>query len=134
MIIYLAARYSRIEEMRTVRNGLVALGHVVTSRWIAGSHEYSESTLAAMAHCASDDVEDLTAAECVISFTEPLRTLNDSRGGRHVEFGIALALRKRLIIVGHRENVFHALPHIEFFDDYASLIDLLSHHVTTADR
>lgn len=41
-----------------------------------------------------------------------------SRGGRHVEFGMALALAKRCIVIGPRENVFHLLPQVEQYDSW----------------
>jgi len=54
----------------------------------------------------------------VITFTETPRSSN-SRGGRHVEFGIALGMRKRAVVIGPRENVFHCLPfpYIEWYPD-----------------
>ena len=48
------------------------------------------------------------AADTVIIFTEIPNTIL-ATGGRHVEFGLALAQGKRVIIVGPRENVFHYL-------------------------
>ncbi len=48
------------------------------------------------------------AADAVIIFTEIPNTIL-ATGGRHVEFGLALAQGKRVIIVGPRENVFHYL-------------------------
>jgi hypothetical protein len=41
-----------------------------------------------------------------------------ARGGRHVELGLALCDGQRTIVVGHRENVFHWLPQIEFYNDW----------------
>ena len=64
---------------------------------------------------AQEDYDDLCSADCVISFTEEPRTMSNSRGGRHVEHGMAIALGKRVIVVGHRENIFHCLPQVEFF-------------------
>ena len=43
-----------------------------------------------------------------------------TRGGRHAEFGIALALGKRVIVIGPRENVFHALPAVERYESWAA--------------
>lgn len=56
----------------------------------------------------------MRAADLVVSFTEA-EDAPASRGGRHVSFGVALALGKRLVVVGHRENVFHTLPQVQFF-------------------
>jgi nucleoside 2-deoxyribosyltransferase len=123
MKIYLASRYSRFLEMQEYWDQLVRAGHVVTSRWINGDHQIDDRGLsmqakeAERARFASEDRDDLLAADCVVSFTEAPRSSN-SRGGRHVEHGMALALAKRTIIVGHRENVFHCLPEVEFFPNW----------------
>lgn len=122
MKIYLASRYSRFDEMQGIRVVLQAMGHTVTSRWIDGDHQINDAGLSDEAKAAertrfaAEDWEDLLAAHCVISFTEPPRATN-SRGGRHVEYGAALATNKRCIVVGHRENVFHCLPQVEFYPD-----------------
>ena len=57
---------------------------------------------------ASEDLEDIRRADVVICFTEEPRS-NNSRGGRHVEFGYALGLGKTIVIVGPRENVFYCI-------------------------
>jgi hypothetical protein len=150
MKIYLAARYSRREELCGYREQLQALGHDVQARWLNGGHQLSdtgipigengealvegdgdESTNAQAGlrsaelrtKFAIDDWEDVNAAECVISFTEPPRS-KANRGGRHVEYGIALANKARVIVVGYRENIFHWLPVVEFcptWDDALAL-------------
>lgn len=126
--VYLAARYSRNAEMRGVRDVLQALGHKVTSRWIdQHGGNLLESIVAeklnaepeACAHYAHVDLDDLRAADTVISFTSEG---GGGKGGRHIEFGLALGLAKRLVIVGPRENVFHTLPDIEWYPDYAHLV------------
>jgi nucleoside 2-deoxyribosyltransferase len=120
MKIYLASRYSRFPEMQGYRAELESLGHTVTSRWIDG-HQLDDSHLSPeleKIRFAQEDRADLIDADCVISFTEEPRTLSTSRGGRHVEFGMAIALDKRVIVVGHRENVFHSLPGVEFFESW----------------
>lgn len=71
-----------------------------------------------------DDWEDVNAAKIVISFTEPPRS-TANRGGRHVEFGIALANKARVIVVGHRENIFHWLPIVEFFKTWPEAVKVL---------
>lgn len=135
MLIYLAARYSRLREMQECRKDLENLGHKVTSRWIDGNHQIDDAGLSASANeaerirFAEEDRDDLMAADCVISFTEQPRSSN-TRGGRHVEFGIALALMKRVVVVGHRENVFHCLPVVEFFQRWSQVIATLARQKT----
>lgn len=144
MNVYLAARYSRRLELCQYRSELEAMGYLVRARWLNGEHqlasdgtpigesgvalvegslrpgevvselEVSERAAALRERFAMDDWEDVNVAELVISFTEPPRS-SANRGGRHVEYGIALARGVRVIVVGHRENIFHWLPQVEFF-------------------
>lgn len=137
--IYLASRYSRREELCAYREQLRTIGHEVTSRWLNGSHQISDTGKPIGEHGESlvegdsggqseeaqrlrmmfaiEDVSDCVNAEVCISFTEPPRS-TASRGGRHVEFGIALALKKSTIVIGYRENIFHWLPQIQFFETW----------------
>ena len=154
MKIYLAARYSRREELCEYREQLHALGHEVQARWLNGEHqlsdtgtpigehgaalveghlrsgehlsehEQSERAAKLRAKFAMDDWEDVNAAELVISFTEAPRS-KANRGGRHVEYGIALANKVRLIVVGYRENIFHWLPWIEFYETWPQALEVI---------
>ena len=142
MKIYLASRYSRRLELCGYREQLHRLGHEVQARWLDGKHQLSnegtpigdngealvesggDEAAKLRAHFANDDWEDVNAAECVISFTEPPRS-SANRGGRHVEYGIALANKARVIVVGHRENSFHWLPQVEFYGDWPTLLTAL---------
>lgn len=132
--IYLAARYSRRDELAGYAEQLREMGYEVTSRWLNGNHQISDEGLSEedsreeRERFATEDFEDLASAGCVISFTEPPRSGN-SRGGRHVEFGMAVALGHRLMVVGHRENVFHCLPRVEFYPVWASCLAALFEEV-----
>ncbi len=121
--IYLAARYSRREELCGYREQLRGLGHTVTSRWLNGNHQVDDQGLSVEAareereRFAREDHEDVMAADWHINFTEPPRASN-SRGGRHVELGLAIAAGQHVWIVGPRENVFHCLPKVRVFDTW----------------
>lgn len=127
--IYLAARYSRREELLGYVADLERLGHVVTSRWLHGNHQIDDAGLSTEAkraereRFATEDWNDLKSASVCISFTEAPRSSN-SRGGRHVEFGAALALGHRVIVIGPRENVFHCLPIVEHFDNWTDFMEV----------
>jgi hypothetical protein len=120
MKIYLASRYSRRKELLGYAKQLERLGHCITSRWLLGNHSLDdrglsiEAASAERTRFACEDWDDLLAADCVISFTEEPRGTT-SRGGRHVEFGAAMARGKQCVVIGHRENVFHCLPDVEFY-------------------
>ena len=123
MKVYLASRYSRFPEMQHYAAQLAALGHTVTSRWILGDHDIRAHGQSEAPHYlplwAKEDWEDLLAAETVVSFTEtPEQSPGRNRGGRHAEFGIALALGKRCCVVGPREHVFHWMPQVEQYDTW----------------
>lgn len=123
MRIYIAARFDRRFEMLGVAADLMRAGHEVTSRWIEGGRGADPELVAAI-----EDIADLGRADCLVTFTErPERNVAwAARGGRHVEFGIALATGKRLCIVGLRENVFHHMPRVEIYATVPDLIDGLS--------
>lgn len=123
MRIYLAARYSRIRELREYRNEIENLGHIVTSTWLDGEHEATDTDMLANVGLAGkhamEDVLDVMRSDCLISFTEVPKT--ETRGGRHAEFGIAVAMRKRLILVGPMEHIFHCLPEVEVYNSWEEM-------------
>jgi len=143
MKIYLAARYSRRMELCGYREQLQALGHTVTSRWLNGNHQIDTSgkpigeTGEALVEgddgsqdaratqlresFAREDMNDVAAADLLIAFTEPPRS-NASRGGRHVELGIALGMGKDVTVIGHRENIFCWLPEVVFYDTFEDML------------
>lgn len=131
--IYLAARYSKNPEMRGVRDVLQGLGYQVTSRWIdchtdvvgdftsSFTPEFLNERPDLCGPLGQHDLDDLSAADCVISFTYPAGQ-DGGKGGRHVEFGYGLALSKRMILVGPRQHVFHTLPQVEHFTDWPRFV------------
>lgn len=140
MRIYLAARYSRREELCGYRAELQAMGHIVTSRWLNGNHQIDTSgkpigesgealvedgaddrAAEMRAHFAQEDFFDVMNADMLIAFTEVPRS-GHSRGGRHVELGIAIGTMKRIRIVGPRENVFCWLPEVRAYESFSMLL------------
>lgn len=146
MRFYLAARYSRREELCDYREQLQAMGHRVTASWLNGGHQISDSgvpigesgealvegdsgstspeAVALRQRFAQEDLFEIDEAEVLIAFTEPPRSPH-SRGGRHVELGYALGREVPVWIVGYRENIFCWLDHVEFFDDWPAVTEHL---------
>lgn len=114
MKVYLAADYARKNEIREVAAKLRALGIEVTSRWL----DTPDDGIPWSAE-AKVDVEDVQDAHTLVSFT----TGELARGGRHAEFGMAVALGKGLVIVGPREHVFHFLPEVLLLHGKEQLLD-----------
>ena len=146
MKIYLAARYSRRAELLVYAGQLREAGHEVTSTWLQGEHQLANRhNTAGAVEAATDtvpmvaqpfalaDYADVWAADVVVSFTEAPRS-GASRGGRHVEFGLALAWNKSVVIVGPRENVFHTLPQVVRLNDFQEAWEWLGRSVLKLRR
>lgn len=132
--VYLASRYSRFKEMQGYATELKKMGYEVTSRWIQGNHKMSKgsSTQAEKKErirFANEDKKDLNKSDIVICFTEEPRTTN-TRGGRHVELGMAIAWEKEVYIIGYKENVFCCLPDVTFFKQPEEILKYLSDNIS----
>lgn len=135
---YLAARYSRRDEMRGYAEQLADLGlATVEAAWLSGEHDWGGSTstpeeLAAAQRYALDDMRDLARAHLVLVFTEGPDPAGRNRGGRHVEYGLALAghlsrpATKYVLVVGPAENVFHTLPQVPRVADWTGALAYLA--------
>ena len=122
---YLASRFSRIKELRSYAVRLQDLGIEITSRWIYRDEPNVEDLERDEAErVAIEDLEDVARADTCIPFAETPRT--PTRAGRMVEFGYAVATKKRLIRLGGKENVFSSLPQIEHFDSFRDLDSYLT--------
>lgn len=120
MKVYIAGRYARRDEFREVAKKLKAEANIdCTSRWLDESEplnsQMGEHSEEFYIETAQIDLEDVDSADVVLFFSEdPLQGW--VRGGRHVEFGYAIARGKSVCVVGPRENVFHYTPKvINFF-------------------
>ena len=107
MKFYIAASFPRQEEAIRLDYKL-GKKYESVSRWLYNSTGYKEATEEYMRSTAIQDVEDVSRCEVFIVLTGDTLT----KGGRHTESGIALALKKRFFLVGPRECVFHWLPQV----------------------
>lgn len=121
MKIYLAATYSRLEEMQEYGRQLEGLGHEITSQWIKG-HQVDDEMFY-VDYCY-EDINDLANAQTLILFSDNFQP-STSRGGRHVEFGLALAYDQRIILVGQRENIFQYHDTVEQYDTWDGAYSML---------
>jgi hypothetical protein len=119
MRIYIAAAYERKNEMIIVAEKLKRAGHEVTSRWFFMDPNASWLEASVM------DLADIDNSEILLSFTHP-RGTGPSGGGRHVEFGYAMAKGKRLVIIGESENVFHDSKNVSIYKSLNSWLDQLA--------
>jgi nucleoside 2-deoxyribosyltransferase len=131
--VYLAGRFSRRHEFRSLAETLAEAGHEVTSRWLYDDEHHAElgrETLPAVA-AAVRDLDDVRAASVCIAFTEEAGG-PQGRGGRHVELGAAIALGLRVIVVGTPEHIFHLLPAVEQVDSVEDVLAALGNVTAVA--
>ena len=121
MKIYIAARYSRKDEMKRHAQELWDMGHWITSQWI-WRNEDDEDEVSWRGY-AEEDMIDLLKASTLIQFSDEQYT--PQRGGKHVELGMAVAWHKRIYIVGPKENVFHCLLQCKRFDSWEECVESL---------
>jgi len=115
MKIYLAAKYARKDEIQLVATLLEQLGHKITATWFGEKYKpgVQMKQLRHDTHVkiAGRDLKEIAKADALVFFAEDQNN-QPPRGGRHVEFGYALGLGKKVYVVGERENIFHHLPRV----------------------
>lgn len=128
MKAYLAARYSRLDELNGYKRELEAIGIEVPARWLKGEHRLIDGLPGPQNEgFAQDDWDDIYDADLFICFTEQPGS-GAARGGRHVEFGLALCWfgPGDIYVVGPRENVFYYLPGLKVFETWAECLEALA--------
>lgn len=98
-MIYLSARYDRIDEMHEKAEQLRSLGVEVGSRW------HDHGPLEAV-DAAWEDWDDVANCDIYILCTDDPPDTTPVNGGRYVELGIALAEGALVLLVGPTTNVF----------------------------
>ena len=120
--IYLAALYSRKEEMRQVAERIHAETTCrVTSRWIWSEMDLSYS---GQEKASIMDAENVAASDVLVLFTQAIGSMNPG-GGRHSELGMAIAYGWSIVVCGPRETVFCYYPGIEVVDSVEELLRYL---------
>jgi nucleoside 2-deoxyribosyltransferase len=109
MKIYIAAPYPLKKQAVHLKHRLESMGWTVTSRWLVEEQRGMSND-----H-ARGDLEDVAAADVLLAF-HPEEWHTRGTGGRHVEFGYALALGKQMVLLGQPTNNFHYLDYIRVID------------------
>lgn len=114
MKVYLSASMGRGKEAGEFAQVLRRYDVVVVSTWHDGPIQ--DPNAETSAQLARQDLDELTSASVMIAFAGT-PDVGYQTGGRHVEFGVALALGLRIILVGPPENVFAHLPVVQVVAD-----------------
>lgn len=129
--IYLAAPWVMGKDARVAKKYLEkrVKGLRVISRWIARSpkkirpnYDYTKDssfTLKQGREQANIDLEDIKRSRCLV-------VLNHVKSeGKVVEQGIALALKKPVIVIGNKTNIFHYLKEVTLVKSLAKAVPIL---------
>lgn len=114
---YIAASFPMRDEairLQEYLRGIIA----VNSRWLEDTHtNYGGGN---DSFFAEQDLQDVEEAQMLICISDGKKQL--TRGGRHTEFGIALAMKKPIILIGPREQIFHHHPRVIHCDEVTSML------------
>lgn len=127
MKVYVAARFTRQMEVRSIADQLErSLGHQCTSRWAFLEDARKTYTEQERTVWADIDYQDVFRADAVLFLSED-EEAGYMSGGRHVEFGIALALGIPIVVVGPKENIFHysTITNIHHAEHLGAAFDIL---------
>lgn len=115
--VYLAAKLGEKDKLKELSLDLSPIGYENVARWLDGAEEgLSREEIAVL------DLEDVKRADTIILFTHPRGSLQTG-GGRFVEFGYALALKKECIVIGPLENVFMHTPGVKSYETWKEFLD-----------
>lgn len=125
--VYLAAPYAWKDKLQAYRKELTDASIVCTSRWLDEPHkpttQIGDLPDGEFTKYAAQDFQDVVSADVLVFFTDPTKTI--VRGGRHVEFGIALASGLPVFVIGEKENIFHYLPYVTHYENWKQVKNAL---------
>ncbi len=109
---YIATRFANKEAGRNLSIKLAMQGNICTARWLwrdegadkgVGSRWKSTDLSALAVDYSRQDLEDISIADVVYVLTDNCEGVP---GGMWVEMGYALALNKKVLLVGPYQNIF----------------------------
>lgn len=122
MRLYIASKHQDLAAALMAE--LTSDGHEITSRWItldkkfgSGLDDYNDEERRALALMDEEDVRAAVDGLVLIAEKPDVNV----PGGKHVETGMTLALRRPVFVLGRRENIFHWHPLVSIFPDTQSL-------------
>lgn len=126
---YLAARFERKEELQAAEARLEEECSILPgARWLNGETDMRGAPDDDRRQWANMNMQDVLNADILITFSEDLTDADKvpelamipfkdrpqiyapaiwARGGRHVEFGLALGMGISIAVIGPKENLFH---------------------------
>ena len=126
--VFLSAPYSRKEQIRRVAQECENVGAEVISDWhlepYSPNMTLTDVPDSFLSSTACKDFHQVRCCHVFIFFAES-STTPTVRGGRHVEFGMALCSDCEIWVIGEKENIFHHLPNIIHFANEEQCLEAL---------
>lgn len=133
MKVYLAAAYSRRQEMKQLATELSGIGVEVTGHWFDKPEGVTDTTVTNkyLIDCAIADIRAIREADYFVRFPNDLHGSTYVRSdlataGKDFETGYAFALGKPIFVVGGKQNIFDRLPNMVHVKDEAALLRALN--------
>ena len=121
MMLYLAAKFQHKQICLSLIKPLTRAGHIVIGRWLGGGHDQDVPDHLKHRY-AEEDLDDIRLADAVVLLQLPVDDPEPSTG-RLIEFGYALALSKKVIVVGKADCVFFHLPSVDRHPTIEAFLD-----------
>lgn len=119
--VYFASQSVTKDILREEKRYLESQGYVVQARWLdSPANDWRTMPKAEIQMWIDMDLADVRDADALVFWSMPHQH-GWGAGGRHVEYGYALALNKPIVIVGQRENLFHHHSFTDLVPDAKSL-------------
>lgn len=118
MKIYVASKAKHAPMWLAVRQYLLPKGHEIVSTWI---DEVGKSQTVSYGELARRCIDETRACDILILFCEP----GDLLKGTLIEVGAALALGKKVAVVGDCESLSHVFKAHDLWSQHDSILDIL---------
>lgn len=124
MKAYVATKFEEASLAKSTMRALEALGHTVTHDWTNENADglSGDALTAYLRGCAERDVKGVVDCDVFVLLNHP------NGKGMFTELGIAIALKKRIIVVqrGLSSNIFLFLSECECASTIAEAIDMVN--------
>ena len=120
MKIYVASHDQA--EAKKIASELMRAGHVITSTWL--DQPFLQTTDHTEDECreiALRDCEEIRRSDALVLLSQE----DECPGGKFVEVGIALGLLKKIVVIGHRENMLMWHPSIMIVNTVRDVLEVL---------
>lgn len=121
--VYVAAWFSQRKRAKAAAQELECAGYEITSPWIDGGTDTAQGY--ELMKAAVEDLKGIDQADYLMLLALPFGTYYNG-GGRWCEFGYALALGKRMVVIGDHETIFCHLPRVRVYSTVGAAISFMN--------